>query len=129
MPQTSDYDKVENKKYINNPIEIIDISIPKVNDDFIIDESLISKYKYKYEYFGNYVFSTYNIVGFIKDLSENLIVHNKYIWLDSKYEKRLNRLCFFILLHLIDENKLDKVQNICDYLQELSDLTKINYFI
>ena len=118
----NDIELEERYGYINNPVEILDISIPKYDDSFNANnydiEENIEENIYHHPFVGKFKYYTYSSKGYIKDLYLNLCVHNKYIWDDLKYEKRLNRLIFFIIIELI---KLDKciyiINNICDLLQ------------
>jgi hypothetical protein len=108
--------------YINNPVEILDISIPKYDDTFNANgydnEEYIEENIYNHPFVGKFKYYTYSSKGYIKDLYLNLCIHNKYIWDDLKYEKRLNRLIFFIITELIKlPNCIDIINNICDLLQ------------
>lgn len=123
-----DVGEEERYGYMNNPVELLDISIPKYNDFFNTDlfdiEENIEENVYLHPYVGKFKYYTYNSKGYIKDLYLNLCVHNKYIWDDTKYEKRLNRLIFFIIIELISiENYAQVIGDICDF---LNDMSKIN---
>ena len=90
------------------PIEILDVSILKYNNTENTNiETDVCEYTYKHPVYNynnkNYKFYTYSIYGFIKDLLMNIFHHNEYPWKDIKYDKRILRLIYFILIHLIIE--------------------------
>lgn len=120
-----DVNKEERYGYMNNPVELLDISIPKYDDFFNTDlfdiEENIEENIYTHPYVGKFIYYTYNSKGYVKDLYLNLCVHNKYIWDDGKYEKRLNRLIFFIIIELISvENYGQIISDICNFLKNVN---------
>jgi hypothetical protein len=107
--------------YMNNLIELLDISIPKYNDFYNTElfdiEENIEEDVYTHPYVGKFKYYTYNSKGYYL----NLCIHFKYIWNDSKYEKRLNRLIFFIIIELISvENYAQLISDICNFLKVVS---------
>jgi len=127
-----DINDEERYGYINNPVEILDISIPKYNDYFNTDlydvEENIEENIYSHPYVGEFKYYTYSSKGYIKDLYLNLCVHNEYIWNDSKYEKRLNRLIFFVVVEIITiKNYIEVINDIYNFLQD-ENKTNLNKF-
>jgi len=101
-------DKYRYYKY-NFGGELIDISIPngdhyelKGHFDNILD--LIVKYKGINKLEG-LEFYSYSIIQMFEDLYYILAEQNKYPWIDSKYEKRIQRLFSLIMLILFDSGQ------------------------
>jgi hypothetical protein len=122
--------------YLDNPVEILDISIPKYNDSFNTDtfdiDENVEENIYLHPFVGKFKYYTYTSKGYIKDLYLNLCVSNKYIWDDYKYNKRLNRLIFFIIIELITlPNNLNIINDICDLLENQNEynLSKIKSYL
>jgi hypothetical protein len=127
--KTSDKDQKDIYGYMNCPAEIIDVSIKKWEDDFNVNIELETmEYTYKHRIYGDYKFNSFTIYGFIVDLYENLCVHNKYPWEDKKYEKRLKRLIYFILIDLIDNKEKEELIDILtNYIQFIEKLYRKEY--
>jgi hypothetical protein len=88
--------------------ELIDVSIPH-RDDYNISliknfydfaDNNFTKYLYNEDY--NFYYRMINTTYIIKDLFNILFINVKFPWDDSKYQKRIYRLCYFILIDQLD---------------------------
>ena len=95
--------------YINIPSELIDLSISKqMSYDSILSyknfNNKFVNYRYIYEKNTDINFVGFSPNGFISDLNKVFFYSIKYPWLDNKYEKRLYRLCYFLILAIKEKN-------------------------
>jgi hypothetical protein len=102
------------KKYgiINLPAELIDVSFSHyanknitklfVNNNF---KDFITQYNYVKE--PTFSYFSYTIIGFVYDLTSTIFEY-KIPWFQEKYEKRLNRLMYFILLFVITNTEYNQ---------------------
>ncbi len=86
--------------FINSPAELIDIPVSTFDD-----------YKRKIEvqeHIKEYTntldgvtlnFNSYSLYGFIEDIQKATLVEATYPWNDKKYEKKILRTMFFLLIH------------------------------
>lgn len=97
-----------NNKYgiINIPSELIDVSFSYNNNKnmkhLFLEKDSFKLYitDYKYIKSPSFIYFSYTIIGFINDLTD-VIFEYLIPWNQDKYEKRLNRLMYFILLYII----------------------------
>ena len=91
----------------NAPSELIDLSIPEIDSDylkFVYEHNIkneIIKYKPIHTYL-NFVYYGYSINGFIYDFINQLYITSNPPWIGPKFEKKIQRFMFFILLSLLD---------------------------
>lgn len=124
------YYKTNNDKYgfFNCPAELIDISCSKIESydlKSMYENKMLRKKLalYSYDYINdknniiNVNYFGLTISGFIHDLIKVLFVDYKRPWLALKYEKRIYRILFFIILELISKNKFNNeiITNISNY--------------
>jgi hypothetical protein len=99
--------------------ELIDVVILKKDTQSLhhfydIIDNPIKEYTV-YQYY-NLFYNSYTIDGHINDLLDILFNTSQYPWDDKKYEKRINRLIFLLILKLYNnivtsENELEKNKN------------------
>lgn len=99
----------------NAPSELIDLSIPKIDSDelkFVYEHDIrneITKYKPVHTYL-KFVYNGYSINGFIYDFIKQLYIEANPPWIGPKFEKKLQRFSFFILLSLLElKNKKSEI--------------------
>ena len=99
----------------NAPSELIDLSIAKIDSDelkFVYEHDIrneITKYKPIHTYL-NFVYNGYSINGFIYDFIKQLYIESNPPWIGPKFEKKLQRFSFFILLSLLElKNKNQEI--------------------
>lgn len=123
------YKTMDNKYgYIDFPSELIDISISLYDEN----ETDAPKFefnnhikKYKYSNSGDtLVFWSFSIPGFINDINTALFYENEFPWEDVKYDKKIRRLLFFILIEFIntENNRYDNPEEAFNYLQQFLNL-------
>ncbi len=124
------YYKTYDNKYglFNAPSELVDVSIMKQysNDLKKIYENI------EYE-FANYIytsnnnlqiqFKSYSLYGHISDLSLVLFIQSPKPWINPKYEKRINRLMYFIILELFSIGDITKTIYILLILEKIFNST------
>jgi hypothetical protein len=83
------------------PSELIDIPIPTIEDfkSNINFDQIIKSYKHTL-YNKELIFNSYNIYGLIEDINKALFVELKFPWNGIKYEKKIHRLIFFLMIYL-----------------------------
>jgi len=118
------YFKTVDGKYgfINMPSELIDIPISKFNDFKINKDSIKFSIDFKkYSHNNNNAiinYNSYSLNGFINDLYKQLFIEVKLPWSDPKFEKKINRVIFLILILLNNKYKNTKsfIDNFREYL-------------
>ncbi len=87
--------------FMNCPGELVDVPIATYHDykiDFDINGN-IKKYRYKLHNIDLY-YNSYTLYGIINDLYKIMVVDFRVPWDDIKYDKRIYRICFFILIYI-----------------------------
>jgi len=119
----------------NAPSELIDLSVPKIDSDelkFIYEHDVrneIIKYKPTNTYL-DFIYNGYSINGFIYDFIKQLYIASNPPWVGPKFEKRIQRFAFFILLSLLEiKNKNSEVsyKNLYMNLEKMILFFKIDY--
>jgi len=91
----------------NAPSELIDLSIPKINSDelkFVYKHNIkneVVEYKPEHTYL-HFIYNGYSINGFIYDFIKQLYIESNPPWIGPKFEKKIQRFMFFILLSLLE---------------------------
>lgn len=133
------YYKEKNKyKHMNCPSEIIDISISKKNSHELESfykniNTNINKYIYYFkprtENELKVKYTSMSSSGFIHNLLKTLFYDTDFPWYDSKYNKRIIRLAFFIYLELIEKNKLEHINIIPNTFNQVNKMITSKNFV
>jgi len=119
----------------NAPSELIDLSVPKIDSDelkFMYENDIrkeIIKYKPTHTYL-DFIYNGYSINGFIYDFIKQLYITSNPPWEAPKFEKRIQRFAFFILLSLLEiKNKNNAVsyKNLYENLEKIIVFFKMDY--
>lgn len=105
--------------YFRCPSELIDISINTWYDEKrAVDTKKTLKMYYNILKGKKINFCSYTIYGLIMDIYKALFEERNYPWNDEKYTKKINRLVFFLIIHI--NNNYSNYSEI---------LTKMNQFL
>ncbi len=123
------YFKTKENKYgfLKIPSELVDVSISKFEDykiNYVEKIQTMKNYKYK-----ELIYTSYNIIGFIKDLLMQLIVEVPYSWRANKYEKKIFRMIFLFIIFILNEyttNSNTIITNIIYFINNPSEKNLIN---
>jgi hypothetical protein len=121
------YKKDSKYGILNVPSELIDISINSNEDGSIINayKNDIKKYIINYKYNNKLNYNGYSIDGYISDFINQLFKSTNNPWSDKKYEKKIARLSYFLLLKLLIENYTRERK--IKYIDNLINLLKFEY--
>jgi hypothetical protein len=105
---------------INFPSELIDVPITRFEDFKTRGISKDENFK-RYKNVNNdneLIYYGYNLTGFIHDLYSMLFIETKYPWQDMKYDKRINRYLFLIIIFCLNtyKNTKDIITTIIDFI-------------
>lgn len=116
------------KIQLNVPSEIIDIGIPREDDNTIPPLTKgASKWMKKYNYSSNitdvkFAFWGPSLSYLIKDVDSILFYQNEFPWQDKKIEKRLQRYLLCIILHTIVTSPTDPIFHLTTLKNEFNKL-------
>jgi hypothetical protein len=131
------YFKTKNNEYgfIYMPAEVIDIANAKFNDYKLDDYNFQLDHKQYSKIHNNnkLLFYSYTLSGFYNDLLKSLIYEKEFIWDTNKFEKKIKRVIFFILIILNNKyaNTTELLNIIKDYFTFIvnNEPTSINIFL
>lgn len=118
------------KKVLSVPSEIIDVGMPKPDDNTIpslvkMADKWLTKYHYKSNISGqSFAFWGPTLSYMIKDIDLILFYQNEFPWHDKKIDKRLQRYFLCLILHSIVATDNDPILSLTTLKNELRKLIK-----
>lgn len=117
--------------FLQAPAELVDIPIATYTDfrSKLIDlETDISQYRNEI-HDTSLIFNCYKIYALIDDICKQLFIDHEFPWSDNKYEKKMYRFSYFLLIYLNNayKNFNEIINKIKEFLITFDTNIEINY--